>query len=126
VQLDIFSTQDLEVPSWLLDPQGKLRLVTDTPRARNTDPITSHEAADAIEASGELNRQQRDVLIALCRWPGSTSLELAGRMGVGRQVTGRRLPELAKAEPALARQGDPKKGEFRRINGRRHLQWWPK
>ena len=98
------------------------RPVTDTPRARRTDPVTSHEAADAIKASGELNRQQQDVLAALRRWPGSTSLELAGRMQVSRQVTGRRLPELA---PIYVRQGNPSAGEFRVVNGRRHLCWFP-
>ncbi len=97
-------------------------VLSDTPRSRRTDPVTSHEAADAIKASGELGRQQLAVLEALRRWPGSTSLELAGRMGVGRHVTGRRLPDLA---PIHARQGDPKKGEYRVINGRRHVQWWP-
>lgn len=97
-------------------------LLADTPRARGTDPITSHEAAEALKASGELGRQQREVLAALQRWPGSTSLELAGRMGVSRQVTGRRLPELA---PVYVRQGDPARGEYRLINGRRHVQWWP-
>ena len=98
------------------------RLYTDTPRSRATDPVTSHEAAEAIKTSGELGRQQREVLKALRRWPGSTSLELAGRMGVERQVTGRRLPELS---PVHARQGDPRKGEYRVIEGRRHVQWWP-
>lgn len=92
--------------------------VTDTPRARRTDPVTSHEAADAIKASGELGRQQREVLDAVRRWPGLTSLELGARMNINRWQVARRLPEL---EPLHVR-----KGERRRVNGRRHVTWWPR
>ena len=98
------------------------RLFADLPRSRRNDPETSHEAAEAIKASGELCRQQAEVLAALRRWPGSTSIELAGRMGVGRHLTARRLPEL---DGVWARKGDPGKGEYRVANGRRHVQWFP-
>lgn len=91
--------------------------IADTPRARAKDPVTSHEAADAIKASGELGRQQRDVLDAVHRWPGLTSLELGARMNINRWAVARRLPEL---EPVHVFKGEP-----RVVNGRRHVTWWP-
>lgn len=93
-------------------------LFADTPRARRTDPVTSHEAADRIKASGELGRQQMEVLAAVRRWPGLSSLELAERMGRDRYMVAKRLPEL---EPVHVHKGD----EFRTVNGRRHSTWWP-
>jgi hypothetical protein len=91
--------------------------IVDTPRARNTDPTTSHEAADAIKASGDLGRQQQAVLAAVRRWPGLTSLELGARMSLDRWAVARRLPEL---EGIHVRKGEP-----RVVNGRRHVTWWP-
>ncbi len=93
------------------------RLYTDTPRSRATDPVTSHEAAEAIKASGELGRQQTAVLEAVRRWPGLTSLQLSTRMQLDRWAIGRRLPEL---EPTYVRKGEPTV-----MNGRRHVTWWP-
>lgn len=43
-------------------------------------------------------------------------------MQVDRWRVARRLPELV---PAHVRQGEVERGEFRVINGRRHLTWWP-
>lgn len=96
----------------------RAQLLTDTPRARETDPITSHEAGDQIKASGALGQQQRAVLAAVQRWPGLTSLELAARMQRDRWMVARRLPELS---PIHVRKGT----EFRTVNGRRHCTWWP-
>jgi hypothetical protein len=93
-------------------------LIADLPRARTTDPETSHEAGDAIRASGELGRQQTAVLEAVRRWPGLTSLELGARMKLDRWAIARRLPELETARKVW-RDGT------RVINGRRHTQWWP-
>lgn len=93
-------------------------VLTDTPRARRSDPVTSHEAADAIKASGALGEQQQIVLAAVQRWPGLTSLELAARMQRDRWMVARRLPELS---PVHVRKGE----EFRTVNGRRHCTWWP-
>ena len=92
-------------------------VLSDTPRSRRTDPITSHEAADAIKASGELGRQQLSVLAAVKRWPGLTSLELGARMDINRWAVARRLPKL---EPVHVHKGEP-----RLVNGRRHVTWWP-
>lgn len=88
------------------------------PRARRTDPATSHEAAAAMLASGAIGRQAQDVLDAVRRWPGLTSLELGARMEIDRWAVARRLPELEGA-------GHVRRGEARQVNGRRHLTWWP-
>jgi len=90
----------------------------DAPRARRTDPGTSHQAAAAIAASGELGRQQQAVLDGLRRWPGLTSLELAGRLRLDRYQVARRLPELEGC--GLARKGPP-----RRVGSRPGVSWWP-
>ena len=107
---------------WLEQAQAERRrgthgLIADVPRSRAADPDTSHEAADQIRRSGELGRQQREVLEAVKRWPGLTSLELGARMDINRWAVARRLPEL---EPTHVR-----KGESRLVNGRRHVTWWP-
>ena len=76
-----------------------------TPRARATDPLTSHLAADRLAKSGKLREQQRQVLDALTRWPGSTAVELATNSGLDRYLVSRRLPELV---PQWARRGRPR------------------
>ena len=103
--------------SWLKDLQlqdlhyNRVIAVADTPRARRSDPETSHEAAEAILDSGELGRQQRAVLAAVRRWPGLTSLELGARMEINRWAVARRLPEL---EPVHVRKGEPRAKRFER------------
>lgn len=59
-------------------------LFADVPRARNSDPRTSHTAAARIKATGALGRQQSLVLEYVRRWPGHTSAELARRMAIAR------------------------------------------
>jgi hypothetical protein len=114
-------TQQLSLLDFVPAQWPRAELLTATPRARRTDIATSHEAAEAIKASGELGRQQLEVLAALRRWPGLTSLELAARMQRDRWMVARRLPELV---PIYARRGDPEAGECRVVNGRRHVLWW--
>jgi hypothetical protein len=74
-----------------------------TPRARRTDPETSHLAAERI--APKLRAQQQVVLDALIRWPGSTAVELAKASGLDRYLVSRRLPELV---PTHARRGKPR------------------
>jgi len=63
-------------------------------RARSTDPSTSHQAARAVEASGEAQRQ-RDACLACVRcFPGLTAAEVSQRLGLERHAASRRLPEL--------------------------------
>lgn len=98
--------------------QGMPGVIADLPRSRSADPVTSHEAADAVRKSGALAGQQLAVLAAVKRWPGLTSLELAARLKLDRYQVARRLPEI---EVALK----IRRGEVKTINQRRHLTWWP-
>ena len=68
------------------------------PIARNTDPISSHMAAQALTLSGARGRQQRIALRAVIEHPGMTSRELAALCSLDRYQMARRLPELEEAE----------------------------
>lgn len=103
-------------------------LFADTPRARATDPRTSHEAAAAIKRSGALGRQQALVLALVRRFPGSTAGELAMYQSRAdrapfdgwRYRVSRRLPELA---PAHIERGEAR--ECKAL-GTRQTTWWPR
>lgn len=99
----------------------------DTPRARRSDPATSHEAAEAIKANGTLSSQQRRALELVKRFPGRTCWELAeiearekgGTPERHERWIGRRLPELCAhvcASDAMSKV----------VRGRRARTWWPK
>lgn len=90
---------------------------TDTPRARRSDPETSHLAAERIKP--KLRAQQQAVLDALARWPGSTAVELAHETGLDRYLVSRRLPELV---PVHARRGKPRVCS---VNGTPMTTWYP-
>lgn len=90
-----------------------------TPRARRSDPETSHAAAERLRESGKLREQQRQVLDALTRWPGSTAVELATNSGLDRYLVSRRLPELV---PQYARRGRPRNCTVR---GTAQTTWHP-
>ncbi len=75
--------------------------------ARNTDHITSHQAARAVEASG-MTGYHRNILLAFVRNnPGMTAAEIAHGSGLDRYEASRRLPELRRA--GLLRNGDARK-----------------
>lgn len=93
--------------------------LTDTPRARRSDPETSHQAAEALAKSGELGRQQLAVLQAVICWPGSTAVELSRQAQLDRYAVSRRLPEL---QPVHVRRGPPRRCT---VNGRPQSTWWP-
>lgn len=106
-------------------------LFTDTPRARNTDPATSHKAAARIKSSGALGEQQRAVLDLVQRYPGHTSAELAmhlaiergqgaGGWAVLRPMVARRLPELV---PVHVRKGEARVCD---VCGSESVTWWPR
>ena len=107
--------------------RGTRGLLADTPRSRATDPDTSHQAADAVRRSGELGRQQLQVLEAVKRWPGRTSTELGKLIAeeVGedvfrwRYIAGRRLSELA---PVHVRRGKPRACQ---VTGNAAMVWHP-
>lgn len=106
-----------------------LDLFTDTPRARTSDPATSHIAARRIKESGALGRQQRVVCELVKAKPGRTSAELALDYAIHelsmrgwqalRPMIARRLPEL---EPVYVRKGEARPCE---VTGSTCVTWWP-
>lgn len=74
------------------------------PRARTSDPATSHEAAAAIESSGLAAMQLDRTADAVTRHPGHTTAELAQLIaattgedeGTVRHWLGRRMSEAAR------------------------------
>ena len=96
------------------------------PRARATDPETSHEAAKNAEESGVIGAQAQACLDFVYAYPGRTSAELGviAQDSLGeraRHIFGRRLPELERA-------GQVEKGERRRCraHGTYAVTWVPK
>lgn len=83
-------------------------------RARASDPQSSHDAAERVEASGSANVQRQHVIDAVWKWPGRTSKQLAELdKELDRYQFGRRLPEAEEM------------GEVHRRDGGRELTWWP-
>ena len=95
-----------------------------------TDPGASRLAAERIIASGQLGRDQMEVLALVNCWPGKTVPELAryderespGRRSLEwhRQRIGRRMSELESA--GLIRAGESKPSLE---SGRLCQTWWP-
>lgn len=103
----------------------RTRPLVDAPRAANTDPETSHLAAERIKATGALGEQQRRVLELVRKFPGMTSAELAAHIDAvnwkdHRHMVARRLPELAGVHIS--------RGEARacRVTGSKCVTWWPR
>ena len=107
-------------------------LLADLPRARSTDPETSHMAAEAVKESGQLRYTQRASLELVHRFPGRTAVELAQRAGGlpdrrgrvrdvawWRIELSRRLPELA---PVHVKRGKPRVCS---VNGNCQTTWYP-
>ena len=88
--------------------------------ARNTDPDSSHAAADDMVSSGAIGHQQAQAAAAVRAFPGRTSSELAEECGQDRHALARRLPECARA-------GRVRRGEIRpdRYTKRAGVTWWP-
>jgi len=96
------------------------------PIAATTDPRPSHAAARELTASGERDRQKREVLAAVHRWPWSTASELARKYSSSNPETpldryqfGKRLPEL-RDEDRLVVNGEERACEVTR----RSVQTW--
>lgn len=99
----------------------------DTPAARATDPCTSHDAADAITASGHRARKRQQVYEALVQYgqEGVTSEELARLSGIDYGTVEKRLSELR--GPFAVIRGYPESPERRRnlSTGRTAMVWRP-
>jgi predicted HTH transcriptional regulator len=65
-----------------------------TTLARNTDPSTSHEAVERIEASGKRATHKESLLKAVQAVPRQTSAEYANLVGLERHEAARRLADL--------------------------------
>lgn len=91
---------------WLSASVEHRTLLADLPRARATDPETSHVAAARVKASGHLRESQQAVLEAVRRWPGRTAPEL-GELLAGTPVRGKSRPagwwryEISRRAPEL-------------------------
>lgn len=88
--------------------------------ARSQDPVTSHEAAHAMEVSGIAAAHRHRCLTAVETTPGLTAAEISEAVGLERHEPSRRLPELRD-------QGLIVNGALRicRARGRRILTWYP-
>jgi hypothetical protein len=87
----------------------QLELFDAAPKARRTDPITSHLAAAEAERNGTIGHQQEIVAELVRKHPGNTSAELAwseDAKGLDRYAIARRLPELERL--GLVRKGEPR------------------
>src|SRR5690606_15058935 len=91
-----------------------------SPVARNTDPESSHEAAEFVTMSGKRAAQQQIAAKVVEQYPGLTSLELAKRVRMDRYMLARRLPECEA-------QGTVRRGQIRRCSksGRLAATWYP-
>lgn len=87
--------------------------------SRRSDPVTSHDAAAAVVASGTRDSHYGLILAALAAEPGMTSDEIARRAGLDRHAAARRLPELADF-------GRVRRGAVRRsrLTGKGGVTWW--
>src|SRR5688500_553962 len=90
--------------------------------AKNSDPVTSHEAARAIIATGDRAYQQHLAYSAVRAYPGRTSLELSALSGQDRYRLARRLPELI--DRGLVTQG-PKRRCTASPRGLNAVTWEP-
>lgn len=100
----------------LFSPAPMMRIAT--PAARNTDPITSHIAAEEHTASGKRSHQQAQCAAAVRAHPGHTSFELAMLTRLDRYMLARRLPECELA--GTVRRDDPKHCD---VTGRLAITW---
>jgi hypothetical protein len=92
----------------------------ETPAARNSDPETSHLAAEQHTRSGKRAHQQHLATAAVRAFPGKTSFELAMATGLDRFMLARRLSECETA-------GTVKRGVAVEctVTRRKALSWWP-
>ncbi len=82
------------------------------------DPVTSYEAAKAIEPHRKAHKAK--ILAALAEHPGAIASELAELVGYDPVETRRRLTDLKLGGHAY--QAHTGKGP----SGRREMRWWPR
>lgn len=94
------------------------RLICDTPAARNTDPATSHVAAQAVRLNGVKASLQKRLLEVVKLLPGLTVVHYAKQLGLDSHRVGRRLSDLKNAGRIRA------DGEMY-VEGLPYTTWWP-
>ena len=90
----------------------------DQAHARKTDPVTSHEAAEAITPS--LNKIEQGIYDALCSFlpKGATSDEISEASGIQYRTVTPRLKPMCK-KGFVVDSGEHKRGD----SGRRQIIW---
>lgn len=104
------------------EPAGKTPDAADarvSRMSRRTDPVTSHRAAAAAEASGTVGRHEEMILEALAKRDGMTSEEIAELAGLDRVAAARRMKRLE--ELGRVRRGEPR---LSAKSGRPGVVWW--
>ena len=89
-----------------------------TPAARNTDPRTSHMAAEAMTKSGKRQSNIEKCFKAVLDNPGSSSAKIAKVTGLDRHEAARRLADL---KGLRVKQGAP---EYCDVCKRECVTWW--
>lgn len=89
------------------------------PRARKSDPETSHAAAAQVIKSGTHEKHYKAIIDALWSEDGRTSDEIAKAAGLDRVAAARRMKELETAGKIW--RGSPRKS---RLSGRIGVTWW--
>ena len=87
-------------------------------KSRQTDPVTSHQAASDAELSGRAASQRAICLAWVNSQPGQTAAEIARAVGLERHAPSRRLPELRKR--GIVTNGDVRTCT---ITGRQSMTW---
>jgi len=93
-------------------------LLCDMPIARNTDPATSHAAADFLRTSGTRTSHQMLILDVVRRLPGLTVVEIAVQCGLNDHKVGKRLSDLANARKIS-------RGDERQVGNLGYTTWYP-
>lgn len=104
-------------------PSTQTTLWDNTPavaRARASDPVTSHEAAERVTRSGKAGTHAATILEAIKDIPGRTSAELAVATGLDRHEAARRCADLKR--DGKVRQGEPRKCGVNKTQG---ITWFP-
>jgi len=104
-----------------------LKQVAEGPKARLTDPETSHEAAQALKGKPRIGELQSIALRIVRGHPGATAAEIWEMSGIrdARTITPRLAPlrraGLIKNMPL----DHPERRRVDPVSGKQQLTWWP-
>ncbi len=89
------------------------------PLRHRLDPLTSHEAAARMVATGTAQTHREIVMDAVREYPGSTAGEIGAVTALGRFEAARRLSDLHRLQEVV--QGPPRRCLEQ---GTRQVTWW--